>query len=195
MLLQMRTLAHEIKKGKCFIMQTLNSINTKEDSINLLKETKNKLAELISSFDNRSFNEVPFAESWTASQVADHIRKSVKGIPSVLGGNSTVGNRKPDEKFKLIRRVFLDFDAKYKAPEFIVPPLAYHDVAEMRDRISQAFDAIENKSAGIDMSLIYGDFELPMMGTFTGFEWIEFVCCHTMRHIRQIENIKARLKS
>jgi hypothetical protein len=174
-------------------MQTFNSINAPEHAINRLRGAAEELLSLISEFNDTNFNEVPFPGSWTAAQVADHIRKSIKGLPSVLEGNAIQANRKPEEKFEQIQRIFLDFQARYQAPEFIIPAEMSHPVAEMSARISKAFDALLRVSVSIDLSLIYADFEVPMMGKFTGFEWIEFVYCHTMRHIHQLRNIHNKL--
>jgi hypothetical protein len=170
-------------------MQTFSKADAAQDSINRLKDTRHQLAKLISNFNDNQFNQQPFEGSWTGSQVVDHVRKSVKGIPSVFSGNTISTDRKPDEKFDLIRNVFLDFEARYKAPEFIIPAESFYQVEESVDRINKAFDAILIKSASIDLSLIYTDFEIPMMGSFTGFEWIEFVNCHTLRHVNQLRKI------
>ena len=83
-------------------MQTFNSIDQSNHSINRLKQTTTELLALVTQFDDTTFNEVPFEGSWTAAQVADHIRKSVKGIPSVLTGTGIPADRSPDEKFELI---------------------------------------------------------------------------------------------
>ena len=170
-------------------MQTFPLSSVARDSINRLKDTRHQLANLISKFNNTQFNLQPFEGSWTGSQVVDHIRKSVKGIPSVFSGNTNVADRMPDEKFELIHKVFLDFEARYKAPVFIIPAEAFQQVGESLDRINKAFDAILIKSTAIDLSLIYGDHEIPGMGRFTGLEWIEFVNCHTLRHINQLKKI------
>ncbi|HSB92603.1 MAG TPA: DinB family protein, partial [Flavitalea sp.] len=137
-----------------------------------------------------SFNKIPFEGSWTPSQVADHIRKAVKGIPSVLTGTSSDPGRSPDEKFELIRKIFLAFEARYKAPEFIVPAEETHSVEEMHDRLYRVFDSLISTAESVDLSQLYTDFEVRGMGKFTGFEWVEFVDCHTTRHIHQLHKIQ-----
>ena len=175
-------------------MQTFNSIDQSNHSINKLKKTTTELLALVAQFDDTTFNEVPFEGSWTAGQVADHIRKSVKGIPSVLTGTGIPADRSPDEKFELIRKVFLDFEARYQAPEFIVPAELQHQVNDMHARLARVFESLLSTSESIDLKLVYGDFEVPRMGKFTGLEWIEFVHCHTTRHIHQLRNIQQALK-
>jgi hypothetical protein len=170
-------------------MQILPINETARNTINSLKDIKHQLTGIVSKFNDNQFNRLPFEGSWTGSQVVDHVRKSIKGIPSVLSGNSNMTDRIPNEKFELIHKVFLDFEARYKAPEFIIPAEAFQQVGESLDRINKAFDAILIKSTAIDLSLIYGDHEIPGMGRFTGLEWIEFVNCHTLRHINQLKKI------
>jgi hypothetical protein len=187
-----RTLDHHSIRN-AFGMQTFNSIDQSQHSITRLRQTTTELLKLIKKFDNKRFNEVAFTGSWTAARVADHIRKSVKGIPSVLNGGSSQPERIPDEKFELIRKVFLDFEARYQAPEFIIPADAQHTVEEMHTRLSEVFNSLISTAESIDLSLVYPDFEVPRMGKFTGFEWIEFVHCHTSRHIHQLRNIQEAL--
>ena len=179
--------------SNALVMQTFNSIDQSQHSISTLRQTTTELLTLIAQFDDTRFNEVPFEGSWTAAQVADHIRKSVKGIPSVLTGISSQPNRLPDEKFELIRKVFLDFEARYKAPEFIIPADTHHQVQEMHTRLNKAFTTLISTAETIDLSMMYADFEVPRMGRFTGLEWIEFVHCHTTRHIHQLRNIQKAL--
>ena len=62
-----------------------------QDSINRLTDTRHHWQYLISKFNDTQFNLQPFEGSWTGSQVVDHIRKSVKGIPSEFFGQYKCG--------------------------------------------------------------------------------------------------------
>jgi hypothetical protein len=47
-----------------------------KDIVQQLEKTTNEMLQLVSSFNEEEMNSVPFKDSWTAAQVADHITKS-----------------------------------------------------------------------------------------------------------------------
>src|SRR3954467_10976656 len=93
----------------------------KEKIMSRLDETANELLATISLFSPDEFNKIPFEGSWTGGQVAEHLFKSEARLPKVLGSASKPAERDPFEKTGLLASVFLDFDAKFNSPEFILP--------------------------------------------------------------------------
>jgi hypothetical protein len=158
-----------------------------------LEETGKQLQEVLSSFDQKEFNTIPFEGSWTAGQVAEHVLKSVSGILTVVQGRTKDTDRDPDEKTPMIAGIFLNFDKKLKNPDFLTPTDSPKDKAAL-------VDALERKMAGLvaatklnDLSVTCLDLELPGSGEFTRSEWGHLVLYHTQRHIHQLKNIKAHL--
>ena len=74
--------------------------------------TAKDLLETISSFNEKEFNEIPFEGSWSAAQVADHVRKSLKETINALHGEVKPSEREPDEHVEKLRSIFLNFDIK-----------------------------------------------------------------------------------
>lgn len=148
----------------------------------------------LAAFNNTDFNKVLFAGSWTGGQVAEHLLKSIEGIPVLLTGNTTATtDRAPDQEVKGIEDIFLDFDTKMQSPEFILPGDGPHDVKAMLQSYRSTIDSIAEKARTLDLSLSCTDFEFPQVGHLTRWEWISFGICHTLRHARQLRNIHQHL--
>jgi hypothetical protein len=160
----------------------------------LLKEigqTKTDLLAVVSSIQQEQFNTVPFKDSWTAAQVCDHILKAVN--TDVLYGNTQPTSRPPDEKVKQTADLFLNFDIKFKSPDFILPtnePLNKHiELSAIETRMNALAEAAKT----LDLSATCTDFEVPGAGAFTRLEFVWFFIVHTQRHIHQLKNIATAL--
>src|SRR5688572_27226011 len=85
--------------------QTTSHINTAFDNF-------------ITAFDRftaEQINVVPFEDSWTAGQVAEHIIKATGGLPD---NKTQHADRPADAKVRDIEAVFLNFDIKMKSAGF-----------------------------------------------------------------------------
>lgn len=159
------------------------------DITNQIVPTFDRLIEVISGFDDESFNAIPFEGSWTAGQCAQHIKLSGGRIIDVLEGRIEKTSRDPEEKAGQIAAIFLDFDTKRKSPEFIDPTMKTYDVQRFNDFFRKFKADLDEAANRLDLSQICLDFEIPGLGAMTRFEWIAFVLFHTQRHVRQLEKI------
>jgi hypothetical protein len=157
-------------------------------------ETAKDLLETISSFGEKEFNEIPVEGSWSAAQVADHVRKSLKGTVNALHGDVKPTEREPDEHVEKLKSLFLNFDIKMQSPEFILPTeeplqkeLVYQNLKEITEAISKATNSLDLSFAST--------IPFPKSGELTRYEWISFATYHTQRHIRQMKNIKTHLEA
>ena len=159
-------------------------------------EATEDLLETISAFSPEQFNVIPFEGSWTAGQVAEHLLKSHSGIPKILRGNARpTMERKPDEKVKTIRSIFLDFNTKMKSPGFILPSGEAKDKELILDKFKTKTAEIRKLMDTADLAQTFTDFPFPQLGEFTGWEWICFATCHAKRHTRQLKNILKMLEN
>jgi hypothetical protein len=154
-----------------------------------LTQTIDKLLQIILSFPSEKFNTIPFAGSWTAAQVCDHVLKSVSGVHEMLYSKAEPTTRQAEEKKEAISNMFLDFVTKMKSPEFILPrnePLDKNQVVsafeELKSKLTEAINRL-------DLTQACTVFELPGFGPFTRVEWIWFAVYHTQRHTHQLTNI------
>lgn len=152
-------------------------------------ETFKKLGEILAKFSESDFNTVPFKGSWTAGQTAQHVILVCSGYPELFAGNTEKTTRKPDEKIKEIESIFLDFQTKMDAPEFVRPEMKdYSQNSLTLDLLSIESDLLK-ASETCDLTLTCLDFEVPGFGKFTILEWIYFGLIHSQRHTKQLHDI------
>jgi hypothetical protein len=90
--------------------------------INRIDNNTSELLESVAAFSAQEFNTVPFEDSWTPGQVAEHIFKAEADFDQLFKGSSRpTTERSPDEKVAEIKKIFLDFTTKFKSPEYILP--------------------------------------------------------------------------
>lgn len=161
------------------------------DLLTQFQETTVDLLQTVSLFTQEQFNTIPFEESWTAAQVAEHLFKAESGLPKVLQGNTGPTARPVDQNVAMIKQIFLDFTHKMKSPAFIIPSPA--EVIQDKEALYTGLKAnrmeLERLFSIVDLSLTYTDFPLPNLGELTGVEWLVFLTSHSIRHIHQLKNI------
>jgi hypothetical protein len=161
---------------------------------NEIEQSFKELISQLSSVDDKKFNSVPFEGSWTAGQLADHLFKSYDAV-NVLKGRTQSTDRPYDAKVQGLRDVFLNFETKMQSPDFIIPSNEPIDKERMLRGLRTRTSAIVQIAEEDDLSLLCLDFEFPMTGHLTRFEWINFINFHTMRHNHQLEKIISHLTS
>ena len=144
----------------------------------------------ISEFTTDQLNIVPFENSWTAGQVAHHIIKATDGLPDE---KTEIPARQPDQLVEELKAIFLDFNAKYQSPDFVLPGNGPYD----KNSLLMELERIKKQNMAIaltkDISLLCKDFEFPGVGYLTRFEWLKFMTFHTQRHLHQLNKIKPYL--
>jgi uncharacterized damage-inducible protein DinB len=150
-----------------------------------------ELVEVVSFFNDQEINEIPFEGSWTAAQVAEHVRKSNNGIAQALQMQGRRSERNADERVKELKDVFLDFDTKFKSPEFILPAQTSYNKKDLVERLKRSIERIKQERVNADLSEII---DLTALGTISKIELLHFVIYHTQRHIHQLKNIFKTIK-
>lgn len=155
-----------------------------------LQATKLLLLQTIEGFKPGEFNVIPFAGSWTAGQVAEHILLSASGGVKVLNGGGQTTERPPAENVGPLRDIFLNFDIKMISPDFIKPSDGPQNRDELSHSLSNTFEEMIALSQRLDLTLTFTGSEMPQFGMLTRLEWLSFILFHTQRHIRQLQNIR-----
>ena len=154
-----------------------------------LDQSEQEFYAALASFQPDQVNRVPFEGSWTAGQVAEHILLAESGIPETILGSTEETNRPVGQYVPVIESIFLDFTARYQAPEFIIPSPGPHNQRQLLEAFKTERAAIREIAANEDLSLTCTDFEFPQIANLTRWEWLQFVMCHSQRHTRQLRNI------
>ncbi len=164
---------------------------------NLLSDLDRSTADLLETmtgFSQEEFNQLPFEGSWTAGQVAEHLFKSESGLPVVLTGRAVDTERPYNEKAEAIRSIFLDFTRKFDSPSFILPSDKVKNRNEFLERFKKNREEIKRLINSTDLAKSFPDVPFPGLDVFTGWEWVYFITCHSIRHTRQMKNIFSILK-
>lgn len=159
--------------------------------INEIENTADELLQLIDSFQQETFNEVPFKDSWTPGQVAEHIFLSASGILSTVNGNTGPTQRDPHQMIAPLRDAFLNFNIKMQSPDFIIPSQEPKDKAKLLRSMKNTWIGLAQAAGTQDLNATCLDFEMPTVGNLTRIEWISFAVVHTQRHIWQLKKIAA----
>ncbi len=166
---------------------------TDQEALKALKESKTDLLETLAVFTPQQLNTIPFAGSWTAGQVTEHLLKSSSGVPEMLVGNTQATERAADALTETLSDIFLDYSTKMQSPDFILPSEGPHDKEEIMASMKTTMEQIESVATNQDLALLCTSFEFPEVGELTRLEWVYFVACHTKRHTHQIKNIYRKL--
>lgn len=158
-----------------------------------LDQTERDFYSILAALTPVQVNAVPFEGGWTAGQVAEHILMSESGIPETVLGSTEETDRPVAQYVPVIESIFLDFTAKYQAPDFIIPSAGPHDQQQLLEAFKAERAAIRQIAANEDLTLTCTDFEFPQIANLTRWEWLQFVLCHSKRHTRQLRNISEKV--
>jgi hypothetical protein len=153
------------------------------------EDTAANLLSTIASFNEQQINIVPCTDCWTAGQVAEHVFKSAAGLMPVLNGNTLPADRNPAEKVQMIKDLFLDFEAKFKSAQNILPSNGPHSKADVIAMLNTAIPQVKEVIKSADLYSICPEPKVPGFGELTRLEWLYLICYHTQRHIHQLKNI------
>lgn len=152
-------------------------------------ETFKKLNETLSSFSDEEINTVPFKGSWTPGQVVQHIILGNSGYPELFAGNTKPTIRKYDEHVKELEGIFLNFNTKMDAPDFLKPEAKNYNKNALTLLLLKIESDLLNAAENNDLTLTCLDFQVPGFENFTIYEWINFALVHSQRHTHQLQKI------
>lgn len=157
-----------------------------------IEDTFEELVREISKFGEAAFNRQPFPGSWTAGQTAEHIVICGSGIPD---RKTETAGRAYDEKVDALKKLFLNFDLKFKADPSLAPGPGPHNKAAILRKIRKMKTHLTTIATNQDLAMLCQDLKFPNLGFLTRYEWISFIKFHTKRHTRQIVKISQALNN
>lgn len=164
---------------------TARTIHTKE-LFTSLDNTWTEISDLIASTNESIVNAVPFEGSWTAAQLVTHVTKSNRAIVQGMQMEGKATERNPREGVQKLKEMFLNFDTKFKSPEFIVPENKVYDKEMVVASLNKSIEQLKTERIKVDLiEMIH----LPVLGEITKLELMYFVLYHTQRHIHQLKEI------
>lgn len=151
-----------------------------------LDETWSDFFKLVSSVDAGTINELPFEDCWTIAQLATHVKKSNNAIIQALQMEGKPCNRNTDERKEELKKIFLDFTAKYQSPDFIIPDKKEYNKESVVEQLANSIEQLKILRSKTNLQEIIN---LPVFGEITKLEILYFVLYHTQRHVHQLKNI------
>jgi hypothetical protein len=151
-----------------------------------LDNTLSQLKTMIEKLNEKDLNTIPFKDSWTPAQVAAHITKSNSSIAQAMSMEAKPADRNPDDRVIELKKIFLDFSAKFQSPEFILPTQDFYDKELLLSKIKKTNEKLTAAADNVNLS---GIINVPIFGEITKLELLHFVLYHTQRHNHQLKNI------
>ena len=164
-----------------------------KEIISEFESSLNEFISLLFCFSEEQFNIHPSQNSWTAGQVGEHIRQSLKKGDFLLTTNTSPAERPADQFVGEIRSVMLDFSRKLSSPEFIIPSDIHYNKNILLHELSKARQ-IGAVAETLDLSELCMGFAFPVLGYLTRLEVLHFYTAHIKRHIHQLNGIAEKLK-
>jgi hypothetical protein len=162
----------------------------------ILKETEvtsRILLVVVASIRAEQINTVPFAGSWTAGQVGEHLLISASGVLETINGPVEPTERDPSEMAGFIKNMFLDFTSKMSSPDFVLPSDTPKNKEALLQSLEKTMNGIHAVAEREDLSATCMSFEFPGFGMLTRLEWITFILAHIQRHVHQLNIIAEKL--
>lgn len=151
-----------------------------------LDEAGSHLQELLSSLDDNELNAIPYEGSWTAGMLYRHIIKVTEGMAGVLQMPAKPAGRSTDERVPELKKTFLNFSIKMKAPDMAVPEEAVYQKNDLHDKLDASLRHFKGVAGKQNLDeLVTG---LPL-GDITKQEILHFTLYHTQRHLHQMQKI------
>lgn len=170
----------------------IKEVTHKEELLISLEKAFSNFFLLLNEFDRQQLNTVPFENSWSAAQVADHVTKSNRSIAKALLLKGSIINRNPFGRLQELKNIFLDFSSKLKSPDFILPAEGKYEKETVTNKLLESIRKIKEAINNVELLEMINH---QAFGDITKFEILHFVVYHTQRHTYQLENICRGIKA
>ena len=165
--------------------------------LNWLDESHKEFFASIDGVTDEQWKWKPAPERWSVGETAEHIvlaeamlfdfvQKAVTAPPNPAWEEQTKG------KTEFIVRVMPSRQGKAQAPEPIVPRQGLTR-AQVKQRFEKQRAAILKFATDTQVALkeYTADHPFPVFGTLNAYQWLIYVPLHTIRHDKQIAEVKA----
>jgi hypothetical protein len=157
-----------------------------------LEEITNEFLQLVSSFKEQEINTIPFKDSWTAAQIAEHVTKSNASMIQSLDTKGKTSSVNVEEGVQKLKNIFLDFTTKLQSPKFILPTRDIYNKESLITNLKNSIEKLQELGNTVNLSEIINH---PIFGDISKQEILHFVVYHTQRHIHQLKNIFKKVKN
>jgi hypothetical protein len=184
----------------CLRLAAADAHMTKEEHmkvVNWLEESRREFLAAIDGLSEEQWKWKPAPERWSVGETAEHIvlaeallfasvKKAMASPPNPDWEAKTKG------KTEFIERVMAPRLGKAQAPESVVPG-GHMTAAQVRERFeSQRVEIAKFASESTEALKEHTtDHPFPVFSTLNAYQWLIYLPLHTMRHDKQIAEVKA----
>lgn len=165
--------------------------------LNWLEESHREFLAAIEGLTDEQWNWKPAPERWSVCDAAEHIVAAEDLLfdrvrTAIASGPDPHWERTTSGKTEFIEQVMAPRLGKAHAPEVLVPK-GTATAAQLRERFEKQRAEIVDfaKSTSVALNEYTLDHPFPVFGTLNAYQWLIYLPLHTMRHDKQIEEIKA----
>ena len=160
-----------------------------------LDESRKEFLAAIYGLTDEQWKWKPAPDRWSVGEVAEHIvlaeagqfanvKKAIASAPDPAWEAKTKG------KTETLVRVLAPRLGKAQAPEAIVPKGGMTQ-AQVKDRFEKQRSEMVKFATEADVPLKQSTVDNPFFGPLNGYQWLIYAPLHTMRHDKQIAEVKA----
>jgi hypothetical protein len=184
----------------CFPLCASDAHMTAEERtkvINWLEESRKEFLASIDGVTAEQWKWKPAPERWSVGETAEHIvlaeaalfgnvQKAIASPPNPAWEEKTKG------KSEFIERVMAPRLGKAQAPDPIVPTGKLTQ-SEVRERfLSQRVEIVKfARETQVELKQYTVEHPFPVFNTLNAYQWLIYIPLHTMRHDKQIAEVKA----
>jgi hypothetical protein len=160
-----------------------------------LEESRREFLAAIDGVSEQQWKWKPAPDRWSVGEVAEHIviaeasqfanvRKAISSAPNPAWEAQTKG------KTERLEAVLAPRLGRVQAPEAIVPKGGM-TLAQVRERFEKQRAEMVKFARETDAPLKQYTIDNPFFGALNGYQWLIYAPLHTMRHDKQIAEVKA----
>ena len=164
--------------------------------LNWLEESRNEFLAAIDGLTDEQWKWKPGPDRWSVGETAEHIVLAEATLfAAVQKAVSSPANPDWEEKTKgkteFIERVMAPRLGKATAPESLVPQGM--TLVQVKERFEKQRVAMVKfaSDTGVPLKEHTLEHPMPVFGMLNAYQWLIYVPLHTMRHDKQIAEVKA----
>ncbi len=162
--------------------------------LNWLEESRKEFLSAIDGVTEQQWKWKPAPDRWSVGEIAEHVALAeASQFGNVKKALSLPANPAWDEETKgkteRLEAILAPRLGKAQAPEAIVPK-GEMTIGQVRERFEKQRAEIVKFSTETDLPLKQHTFNNAFFGTLNGYHWLIYAPLHTMRHDKQIAEVK-----
>jgi hypothetical protein len=162
--------------------------------LNWLEDSRKEFLSVIDGVTERQWKWKPATDRWSIGEIAEHVvRAEAAQFDNVKQAISSSANPAWEDKTKgktaMLEAILAPRLGKAQAPEAIVPK-GKMTPAQVKERFERQRMEIVRFATETDVALKQYTLDNAFFGTLNGYHWLIYAPLHTMRHDKQIAEVK-----